>query len=383
MQLLTSIGHAGLFRCQQAARDFIIEICYSILLLVQYFPLVGYDSSLILKGSYFLMFHACTRFCRMHTKLALYRWHFAHWITVGILTVVFCAAPYTLTRAAGRNNVNAQQTTSSVAQLEYVNARLRLRNMVENYLPDSRPFAPAGVFVIDATLVNVEPESIHSPVVEVAELSDGFYLLNADDGPMGRGARMTVPVTVLGADELLTSGEAITVRMEVGMPQRTTFDFVINVLGVVNYAPGTAPTQTAPTGATPPPIATEAPTATSTPTTTMPVTTPAATVTTTPTSTTTGNHPGGATATPAPNVTPSSTTLPESTPINPAPTNTPIGTQPGSSTGTPTPSATPSATGTPEGSEPGGAIATPTLLPQTPRPSTRQFYAIFLPAVSR
>ena len=92
------------------------------------------------------------------------------------------------------------------------------------------PHAPAGVFTIQATFTNQGAASIANPFFNVVTLTRGNLLLNADDGPNGVGATVTLPPPA----DLLEPGEQVTVRFTIGLQNRQPFDFFVDGLGTVN-----------------------------------------------------------------------------------------------------------------------------------------------------
>ncbi len=95
--------------------------------------------------------------------------------------------------------------------------------------------APAGVYTISATFQN----KIGSPTVkniffEVATLTNSNVLINADGGPAGAGAILTIPATDLGPDGLLSPGESFTTDFAIGLQTLSPFDFFVDAFGEID-----------------------------------------------------------------------------------------------------------------------------------------------------
>lgn len=95
--------------------------------------------------------------------------------------------------------------------------------------PTPTPLAPAGTFTITATFTNISATPIGHPFFEVAELSGGNVLLNADGGPGGVGATLRADVN---DDQVLSPGESFTTDFEIGLATAAPFQFFVNVRGV-------------------------------------------------------------------------------------------------------------------------------------------------------
>jgi hypothetical protein len=82
----------------------------------------------------------------------------------------------------------------------------------------------AGKYTFDATLKNVSTKMLFNPAVEVAELTNGNRLQNADGGPTGN--RLTV------AQSMLAPGQSTSVRFVLCLRTYDPFRFRVNVLSV-------------------------------------------------------------------------------------------------------------------------------------------------------
>ena len=67
--------------------------------------------------------------------------------------------------------------------------------------------------------------------LQVSTLSNGNLLQNADDGPDGIAATLTVPRAGAYADGILGPGESVDVRLNVCLANREPFQFFVDVLG--------------------------------------------------------------------------------------------------------------------------------------------------------
>ncbi len=67
---------------------------------------------------------------------------------------------------------------------------------------------------------------------EVAVLTNGNLLLNADSGPGGVAATLSVPDAALGVDGVLTPEETFTLEFLIGLAVLAPFDFFVNAFGV-------------------------------------------------------------------------------------------------------------------------------------------------------
>lgn len=59
-------------------------------------------------------------------------------------------------------------------------------------------------------------------------------LLNADDGPAGVGATLSVPNSALGDDQLLTPGDSVDVDFVIGLTKRRNFRISVDAFGSVH-----------------------------------------------------------------------------------------------------------------------------------------------------
>jgi hypothetical protein len=111
---------------------------------------------------------------------------------------------------------------------EIVNSLVTLVSLTQTRSRTAVPGGPAGTMTIRATFENATDVPIAAPFFEVAELSEGNLLLNADGGPAGVGARVKADV---GPDELLSPGESFTTEFLIGLQRGRRFRFFVDVWG--------------------------------------------------------------------------------------------------------------------------------------------------------
>jgi len=93
--------------------------------------------------------------------------------------------------------------------------------------------AAAGTFTITATFTNTSADSLSNLVVAVNTLTGGNVLCNANGGPGGAGATLTIPLQGDLADGQLSPGESFVVELPVGLQSFNPFTFLVDVLGEV------------------------------------------------------------------------------------------------------------------------------------------------------
>ena len=129
------------------------------------------------------------------------------------------------------NNSASEETTVEAAP-EIINSLLNLSHLTTAYYPgDER--AQAGVFTISATFDNISSTALKDLFFKVITLTpEDNILLNADDGPGGAGAIISVPSAALGEDSRLLSGHAFTIDFEIGLTAQQPFRFLVDAYGV-------------------------------------------------------------------------------------------------------------------------------------------------------
>jgi hypothetical protein len=75
---------------------------------------------------------------------------------------------------------------------------------------------------------NTSTLPIRKPFYEVVEISGGNVLINADSGPGGAGATLTLDV---GSDQQLTPGESVETEFRIGLQTLNPFTFLVDVMG--------------------------------------------------------------------------------------------------------------------------------------------------------
>lgn len=106
---------------------------------------------------------------------------------------------------------------------------LQVVDMTVAYDPgDAR--GSAGVAVLTATIRNASERELLALSFQVAVLTGGHVVLNAEGRPGGPGSRVPVPESALG-DGVLSPGESFVQRFEIGLSARAPFSFFVNVLG--------------------------------------------------------------------------------------------------------------------------------------------------------
>ena len=96
------------------------------------------------------------------------------------------------------------------------------------------PAGFTGKFSFDAELTNVSSHLLSGQIVLVMTLTNGNLLQNADGGPGGAGATLTVPLVDAYADGVLGQGESVDVPFIVCLKSWKPFSFYVDVLGLVD-----------------------------------------------------------------------------------------------------------------------------------------------------
>jgi hypothetical protein len=109
-----------------------------------------------------------------------------------------------------------------------VNDLVTLSPLTTSFDPTPVVGGPAGTFTITATFANASATPISDLIFHVTELSNGNQLLN---GEGGAGDLLTPDV---GPDEVLSSGETLTVQFAIGLHTTARFRFFVDLLGASN-----------------------------------------------------------------------------------------------------------------------------------------------------
>lgn len=99
--------------------------------------------------------------------------------------------------------------------------------------PTGCPEGFVGTFSFEARLTNSSESFLTDLVVAVTTLTNDNLLENADSGPGGVGARLTVPQQDGFSDGVLSPEEFVEVPFVICLTQQQPFTFVVDVLGVV------------------------------------------------------------------------------------------------------------------------------------------------------
>jgi hypothetical protein len=99
--------------------------------------------------------------------------------------------------------------------------------------PTGCPQGFVGTFRFEARLTNSSESSLTDLVVAVTELTNDNLLQNADGGPGGVGARLTMPQQDGFSHGLLRPDEFVDVPFLICLHERQLFQFVVDVFGVV------------------------------------------------------------------------------------------------------------------------------------------------------
>jgi len=118
-----------------------------------------------------------------------------------------------------------------VLQNPSVNHRLKLESATSSYDPTPQANAPAGVYQVEATFANVTEVSLENLYFSVADLADGNLVLNADGGPAGAGATVSVPAALLGEDGILHTNESFTIGFDVGLASADATGLTVDANG--------------------------------------------------------------------------------------------------------------------------------------------------------
>ena len=117
---------------------------------------------------------------------------------------------------------------------ENVNDLLTLSGLDTAFSPVTCDSAAAGTFTITATFTNISSDTLSNLLIVVDTLTGGNVLCNANGGPGGAGATLTVPLDGGLADGQLSPGESFVVELPVGLQSFNQFTFLVDVLGGVD-----------------------------------------------------------------------------------------------------------------------------------------------------
>jgi uncharacterized delta-60 repeat protein len=92
-------------------------------------------------------------------------------------------------------------------------------------------FGYVGTFSFEARLTNSSERTLSALVIEAITLTNGILLQNADGGPGGGGARLTVPRQDGFTDGVLSPDEFVDVPLIICVRSQESFRLVVDVLG--------------------------------------------------------------------------------------------------------------------------------------------------------
>ena len=126
--------------------------------------------------------------------------------------------------------------------LKLVTGRRELVNDLVTFEPMPGTFSPdptgcpadfVGTFSFAAQLTSAREHLLADLLVQVTTLTRGNLLHNADGGPGGVGAQLTVPQEDGFADGVMSPGEFVDVPFIICLTEREPFTFEVDVLGTV------------------------------------------------------------------------------------------------------------------------------------------------------
>lgn len=121
---------------------------------------------------------------------------------------------------------------SDILQNPSINHRLKLLGSTGRYDPMPRANAPAGVYRLETTFANVTEITLEDISFNVTNLAGGNLVLNADGGPGGLGATISILSAQLGGDGKLSPNESFSAVFEIGLKSKDTSDFTVAAEGV-------------------------------------------------------------------------------------------------------------------------------------------------------
>ena len=121
--------------------------------------------------------------------------------------------------------------------LTVVNNRVSLVPIVSTFQTSTDttgcPAGFLGKFGFGATLThNSSSFSLANLMAQVKTLTNGNLLQNADGGPFGSGATLSIPRIDGFADGVLSSGESVNVPFSICLKNMVGFNFLVDVLGI-------------------------------------------------------------------------------------------------------------------------------------------------------
>ena len=135
------------------------------------------------------------------------------------------------------NNIGTAVTTvlSPIPGQEIVNDLVTFDSVGTTFRttadPTGCPAGFVGKFSFNAELTNFSNNFLSGLQMVVVTLTNGNLLQNADGGPRGVGAILTVPPAGDFLDGILSPDESVDVPFVICLQQREPFMFFVNVLG--------------------------------------------------------------------------------------------------------------------------------------------------------
>ena len=88
------------------------------------------------------------------------------------------------------------------------------------------------MYHVEATFSNVTEVSLRNVSFTVANVGAGNVVLNADGGPAGAGAKVSVPDSALGAEGMLHMNESLTFSFDIGLARPDFSSLTVDASGV-------------------------------------------------------------------------------------------------------------------------------------------------------
>ena len=136
---------------------------------------------------------------------------------------------------SARCDIGAYEFNSTPVGLENIDNFVTFEPMISTYKTTSVttgcPSGFVGKFGFAAALRNISDKPLSKLMTEVKTLTNGNLLQNADGGPGGVGAIVTVQETGEFSDGALAPGEFVDVPFTLCLKQLAPFSFFVDVLG--------------------------------------------------------------------------------------------------------------------------------------------------------
>jgi hypothetical protein len=130
------------------------------------------------------------------------------------------------------SGVTEFSTFVGASGVKNINNLLSLVKTKLTYNPRPVDNAPAGVFTISSTFKNKSSATLKDLFFKVKILTGGNVVLNADGGPAGVGAVISVPAGALGDNGTLEPNETFTIAFKIGLKKHWPFLFFVDGYGV-------------------------------------------------------------------------------------------------------------------------------------------------------